>query len=72
MGNGMFEAHLPEVGEVREAFCENCGQDTNFVYIGAQTYSAKVAEKLGIAPVVQQWRCEHCHTTVSVSEAEAV
>jgi len=68
----MFAVRLPQMGQVHEGFCENCGQRTLFVYIGAQKFPPRVAEKLRIAPVVQQWRCQQCHTTVSISDAESV
>jgi hypothetical protein len=66
----MFQ--MPHTGQVQTHFCENCARCTPFVFIGVQMYPARVAEKLKIAPVIQQWRCEVCHTTMSVSEAEPV
>ena len=68
----MFAVNQPQIGDVHEGFCESCGESTDFVFIGEQEYPTKVAEKLKIAPIVQQWRCLQCETTVTVTEAEAV
>jgi hypothetical protein len=48
----------------REVYCESCHGIMGFIYIGEQHWPLKVAEAIGIAPVVQVWECSHCHTTV--------
>lgn len=66
----MFQ--MPQVGDTQQHFCENCMRATAFVFIGAQTYPLRVAQKLNIAPTVYQWRCMQCHTTVTMSEMNSV
>jgi hypothetical protein len=60
--NSTNEAHsLP----VREGYCPSCGQPSHFIYLGEQRWPEKVAAALGLSPVMLQWSCQICHTTLS-------
>jgi hypothetical protein len=56
----MTGTHLP-----RQAHCPSCDQYTAFTFLGEQRWPEKVAEKLGIPAVVEQWLCGTCHTTIT-------
>ncbi len=49
----------------REGLCPTCGHETHFIFLGEQRWPEKVAAKLGLPPVMLQWSCESCHTTLS-------
>jgi len=49
----------------QEGHCPSCDEHTAFTFIGEQRWPEKVAEKLGIPAVVQQWLCGKCHTTIT-------
>ena len=49
----------------RPGYCTTCETDTHFVFLGEQRWPEKVAAKLGFSPVMLQWTCQCCNTTVS-------
>lgn len=49
----------------RHGQCPTCGHETRFIFLGEQRWPEKVAAKLGLPPVMLQWSCESCHTTLS-------
>lgn len=52
----------------RQAVCSSCGQPTTLTYVGEQRWPARVAERLGVAPVAHLWRCERCQTTLTLQD----
>jgi len=56
---------------VREGQCPTCGEQTHFIFLGQQRWPEKVAAKLGLPPVMLQWSCERCHTTLSEPEPQS-
>ncbi|NWF69033.1 MAG: hypothetical protein HXY40_08100 [Chloroflexi bacterium] len=53
------------------AQCPSCNEDTTFTYRGEQRWPERVAQALGVAPEVQLWICNQCHTTISTPESKA-
>ena len=49
----------------QQAYCPSCNQRTLFIYGGEQRWPVKVAEAVGIEPVVRLWHCRRCNTTLS-------
>jgi hypothetical protein len=49
----------------RYGTCPTCHQDTQFAFVGEQHWPPRVAEKLGMSPLVHLWSCGHCHTTIT-------
>jgi hypothetical protein len=45
--------------------CPSCHKTGNFMHIGSQTWPEAVARKLNLPGVIQVYRCEHCHTTLT-------
>jgi hypothetical protein len=45
--------------------CPGCQKTGHFVHIGTQTWPEAVARKLNLPTVIQVYRCEHCHTSLT-------
>jgi hypothetical protein len=58
----------PILNQERTARCPTCDNRTQFSYAGEQHWPLKVAQAVGIDPVVRLWHCGCCHTTVSERE----
>jgi hypothetical protein len=56
---------LPPRKQDRYATCPSCGRLTTFSYAGEQHWPLRVAQAVGIDPVVQLWHCNGCHSTLS-------
>jgi len=54
----------------QEGVCPTCGSYTTFVFLGEQRWPPRVAEKLGLAPIMLLWTCGHCQTTISEPASE--
>ncbi len=48
-----------------EGVCPTCGSYTRFDFLGEQRWPPRVAEKLGLSPVMFLWTCGNCQTTIS-------
>lgn len=54
-----------------ECTCPTCHTETVFTFVGQQTWPEAVAKSLDMPPVVNLWRCENCHTTITVTDEGA-
>jgi transposase-like protein len=45
--------------------CPSCHQSGDFLHIGSQTWPEAVARKLNLPSLIQVYRCEHCHTSLT-------
>jgi uncharacterized protein with PIN domain len=54
----------------QQAYCPSCNQRTMFSYAGEQRWPVKVAEAVGIEPVVRLWHCQKCNSTLSECDLE--
>lgn len=59
------DTHNPAWQPDREAGCPTCHRRAWFSFQGEQRWPLRVAQALGVEPVVRLWNCHHCHTTVS-------
>lgn len=48
---------------VRRGICPSCGTESTFVFHGEQRWPDKVADKLGMKPLMHLWTCDSCHST---------
>ena len=67
--------HLTDTQEIlifaaspaNRATCDSCGQETTPKYLGKQEWPLKVADAMGIEPIVTLWQCNHCGTSFTVT-----
>ena len=52
------------VAESRSAVCPTCGNHSEFVLCGVQTWPLKVAQAAGLPEVISVWQCLTCDTTL--------
>jgi hypothetical protein len=48
---------------VRWGVCPTCGVEGLFHFHGEQRWPERVADKLGMKPLMHLWTCDTCHTT---------
>jgi hypothetical protein len=65
-----INTHNPVWFPDREAGCPTCQERTRFSFRGEQRWPLRVAQALGIEPVVRLWNCHNCNTTVSEDALE--
>ena len=63
----MAQYNLPPTQQ-RQAICPSCHTRNWFVYAGEQHWPLKVAQSIGIDPVIPLWHCDGCNSTVSECE----
>lgn len=49
----------------RQARCPSCDQRVVFSFAGEQHWPVKVAEAIGMEPVMRLWHCHGCQSTIS-------
>lgn len=45
--------------------CPSCQKIGHFEHIGSQKWPEAVARKLNLPTVIEVYRCEHCHTSLT-------
>lgn len=48
--------------------CDSCGQETTPKFLGKQEWPLRVADAMGIEPVVTLWQCDQCGTSFTVTQ----
>lgn len=55
---------------VKRGICPTCNADTLFHFHGEQRWPEKVADKLGLSPLMHLWTCDTCHSTFAEAGSE--
>ncbi|MCB9450907.1 MAG: hypothetical protein H6672_05675 [Anaerolineaceae bacterium] len=58
------------VNDTRSGYCESCGQEVEFTYLGAQRWPQRLVELTGVPPVTYLWVCGCCSTTTSIPKVD--